>query len=172
MPVFVSGVPRYEIKPPTTMGDKGKPTDSLPEDMRRLFCLIDDERHLTAHKLYEDIHRRIKDWEKLHASESHPKHKKSKGLHVGGFGSKHKKEVAAAKEKKTKEMKDAQDMLDSKHKEIDKLQVRYERSVTSSRGKSMQIPPCICEGTKYVTHVVPFFPDPKESLPYLPQSTT
>jgi hypothetical protein len=126
MPVFVSGVPRYEIKAPSTLGDKGKPTESLPEDVRRLFCLIDDERHLTAHKLYEDIHRRIQ--EHHQAAESHPKHKKSKGL--GGFGSKHKKEFAATKEKKAKEMKDAQEMLDSKHKEIDKLQVRCECRVT------------------------------------------
>jgi hypothetical protein len=126
MPVFVSGVPRYEIKAPSTLGDKGKPTESLPEDVRRLFCLIDDERHLTAHKLYEDIHRRIQ--EHHQASESHQKHKKSKGLR--GFGSKHKKEFAATKEKKAKEMKDAQEMLDSKHKEIDKLQVRCECRVT------------------------------------------
>jgi hypothetical protein len=134
MPVFVSGVPKYEIKPPTTMGDKGKPTESLPKDMLRLFCLIDDERHLTAHKLYKDIHRRIQDWEKQQASESHPKHKRSKGF--GGFSLKHKKEVAAAKEKKAKEMKNAQDVLGSKHKEIDKLQVRYECCVRSSRVES------------------------------------
>jgi hypothetical protein len=120
MPVFVSGVPRYEIKPPSTLGDKGKPTESLPEDVRRLFCLIDDERHLTAHKLLEDINRRIQEYHQA-AFESQAKHKKSKGL--SGFG-KHKKEVTAAKEKKAKEIKDAQDVLDSKHREIDKLQVR------------------------------------------------
>jgi hypothetical protein len=124
MPVSVIGVPKFEIKPPSTLGDKGKPTESLPEDVRRLFCLIEDERHLTAHKLYEDIRRRIQDWEKQQASESQLKRKKSKGL---GFSlkSNHKKEEAAAKEKKAEEMKAARDVLDSKHKEIDKLQVRY-----------------------------------------------
>jgi hypothetical protein len=133
MPVFVSGVPRYEIKPPSTLGDKGKPTESLPEDVRRLFCLIEDERHLTALKLYEDIQRRIESWEEHQASELKSKRKKSKGF--GGFGLKHhhKKEDAAAKEKKAKEMKDAQEVLDSKHKEIDKLQVRYPFRATSSR---------------------------------------
>jgi hypothetical protein len=44
-------------------------------------------------------------------------------------------------------MKDAQGVLDSKHKEIDKLQVRYECRATQRRVELMQIPLCICIGT-------------------------
>jgi tRNA-dihydrouridine synthase len=74
----------------------------------RLFCLIDDaERHLTAQSNYT---RTFTDEYKSIIRLLNPtRSKKSKGL--GGFGSKHKKEVAATKEKKAKEMKDAEDAL-------------------------------------------------------------
>jgi hypothetical protein len=72
--VFVSGVPRYD-QAAVDIGRQETEQNHLPEDVHKLFCQIDDERHLTAHKLYEDIHRRMKKDIRLL---NQTKHKKSK----------------------------------------------------------------------------------------------
>lgn len=68
MPVFAANVPPFEIRPPTTTGDKGDPSDSILQDAHRIFALIDDERHLVAHKLYRNVRERLNEWWKLQSS--------------------------------------------------------------------------------------------------------
>jgi hypothetical protein len=60
-------LPKFTIHPPCTMDDvTGDPTSSLEKDVRRIFNLIEDERHLIAHRLYESVIQRIQEWESLY----------------------------------------------------------------------------------------------------------
>ena len=124
MPVIPHGVPAYEIRPPCTIGDDGAPSDSLTNDVDRVFLLIEDERHLTAETLLTSVHTRIADWEKRQTTESSlqmpllPKPKK------GIFNGKKGKEAAVAREKKAAEMQQLKDFLASKHSVFKTLEVR------------------------------------------------
>lgn len=65
-----NGTPNVEtrnkvtIKPIKTQDDTGTPGRSIAGDMQRVLDLIDDERHLVANELYQDIKRRIADFRK------------------------------------------------------------------------------------------------------------
>jgi len=126
MPVFVNGVPRYEIKPPGTSGDMGEATKSISADAARVFCFIEDERHLTAHALLTDVRTRLGVWQEAqHATESKSAtRRRSKGI---GFGLPHykagKKVDAAKKAAAEGEMKQVQELLQSKEKALDILEV-------------------------------------------------
>lgn len=63
MPVIPDCVPKFHIRPPSTTNDNGLPTDSISNDIKRLFSLIDDERHITAFKLLTSIRNRIVEFE-------------------------------------------------------------------------------------------------------------
>lgn len=52
---------KVTIKPVKTQDDAGKPGHSIAGDMQRVLDLMDDERHLVANELYQDIKRRIAD---------------------------------------------------------------------------------------------------------------
>lgn len=67
-------VPSFSIRPPVTAGDKGDPSESILKDTERIFALIEDERHLVAHRLYENVIRRIQQLE-----DQGPVKKKSRG---------------------------------------------------------------------------------------------
>jgi hypothetical protein len=76
MPVIPTGIPAYQIRPPLTTGDKGEPSNStcngstssstgessILNDTRRIFDLIEDERHLTAHALLVSVQKRLEEW--------------------------------------------------------------------------------------------------------------
>jgi hypothetical protein len=65
MPVIPTGIPAYQIRPPLTTGDKGEPStgeSSILTDTRRIFDLIEDERHLTAHALLVSVQKRLEEW--------------------------------------------------------------------------------------------------------------
>lgn len=64
MPVIPTGIPAYQIRPPfVAASDKcGEPSSDILIDTRRIFDLIEDERHLTAHKLLVSVQKRIKEW--------------------------------------------------------------------------------------------------------------
>jgi hypothetical protein len=47
------------ITAPTTLADDASPSQSVYEDACRVFRLIEDERHLSAHSLYESVWERI-----------------------------------------------------------------------------------------------------------------
>ena len=59
MPVIPPGIPQYHVQKPCTMGDQGIPSLSIMIDVQRVFNMIHDERHLTAHSLYTSILHRI-----------------------------------------------------------------------------------------------------------------
>jgi hypothetical protein len=63
MPVIPECVPKFYIRPPSTTDDKGLPSDSIGNDIQRLFSLIDDERHITAYNLLTSIRNRIIEFE-------------------------------------------------------------------------------------------------------------
>lgn len=50
----------YVIRQPTTTEDDGTPSTFLKHDVDRVLRLAHDERHLTAHKLLEDVKERFK----------------------------------------------------------------------------------------------------------------
>jgi hypothetical protein len=50
----------FAIRPPTTMGDDGTPSNSVSRDLDRVVRLVQDERHLTAHALLEEVRERLK----------------------------------------------------------------------------------------------------------------
>lgn len=72
-------LPKFEIRPPSTLKDDGKISASLSKDVQRIFQFIDDERHLTAHTLLHSIYDRINSWEskydiKIDAAHHHQHH--------------------------------------------------------------------------------------------------
>jgi hypothetical protein len=126
MPVFPSGVPTFTIQPPCTSGDSGAPSDSLSNDFDRVFMLIEDERHLTAHALLESVRERLLCWEAiLQESQSSDKSnvpRKNKRIN------KSEKEMLAAKEQKdAEELKGFKDKLSLKQAIIDKLEVHSQQ---------------------------------------------
>ena len=50
---------RVIIKPLTTIGDRGKPTAKVSEDLQRVLNLVQDERHLVAYDLYMNCKARL-----------------------------------------------------------------------------------------------------------------
>ena len=116
MPVFPKGVPRFAIRPPCTTGDKGEPSPSVLNDAHRVFALLEDERHLTAQKLYHDIKRRIEQWETPSVKEASPKRKHR--LHV------HRRKQPSPEEvQRAKDMKDAKNLLELREAELNTLEV-------------------------------------------------
>ena len=55
----------YAIKPLSTVGDSGKPSHSVANDLRRVVNFIQDERHLVAHELYEDVKSRLENLDQI-----------------------------------------------------------------------------------------------------------
>jgi hypothetical protein len=51
--------PQFKIKAPTTTDDDGSPSSSCLKDADRVFRLIEDERHLCALSLYENLKERL-----------------------------------------------------------------------------------------------------------------
>ena len=49
--------------PKMTLADDGSPSDDPYKDLQRSLELAEDERYLVAYDLYEDVRRRVKDWE-------------------------------------------------------------------------------------------------------------
>jgi len=55
----MSQLQSINIQKPSTSGDNGTPTNSCVHDLKRVLRLIEDERHLIANDLYQDIIGRI-----------------------------------------------------------------------------------------------------------------
>jgi len=124
--VFVRGVPRFAIRPPCTSGDKGEPSASVLKDAHRVLALIEDERHLTAQKLYHDVKRRIEQCETPSVRETSPKRKHRLNLH-------RRKQPSPEELSKEKDVRDAKKLVESKEPELDKLEVRFSDVKVESR---------------------------------------
>jgi hypothetical protein len=101
--------PRFKISRPTTVDDDGTPSDSCAEDAERIFRLIEDERHLCAHALYEDLKERIKRPVESSTSPRRLRLRRSQST-------RHRMEA-------TKDTHDAKELLESKQEVLEKLEV-------------------------------------------------
>lgn len=54
-----SATRRVIIRPLSTVGDAGKPSQSVTDDLKRVLDLIEDERHLVAYDLYRSVQSRF-----------------------------------------------------------------------------------------------------------------
>mmetsp|Transcript_10771 Transcript_10771/g.26036 ORF Transcript_10771/g.26036 Transcript_10771/m.26036 type:complete len:857 (-) Transcript_10771:500-3070(-) len=98
------------INPPSTGTDAASPTDSLYNDAKRVLLLIEDERHLSALALYENLLERLDPTPELSGS---PSRKLSKMFKMGR---KHKD--------KDKDEENARELIQSNQKQLDSLQER------------------------------------------------
>ena len=107
-----SNVPRVQIRPPMTIGDKGVPSKAILSDVERIFLLIEDERHLVAQGLYHDVLRRLKEF---HEEEQQAKLKKRRFRRTSKKG--------LQRELNRESYIKAQDRLDTEAAALDKLEV-------------------------------------------------
>lgn len=103
------------IKPPSTGATAASPTDSLYNDAKRIFLLIDDERHLSAFALYQNLLERLDPTPELSGS---PKKRMSKIFKRGRKN---------ADKGKDEEKEKARQLINSKQNELEGLQVGYDR---------------------------------------------
>lgn len=133
MPVIPPGIAPYSIQPPLTTGDKGTPTDRILRDAKRVFDLIEDERHLTAMELYKTVKERIDAWDRARKRKSSNtsnrgggggnNKNKVKGFLGGGGRGKNIAKLEAASTPEDMEYSDAKAFLQARHPQIIKLQV-------------------------------------------------
>lgn len=97
------------IKPPSTGAAAASPTDSLLEDVKRVFLLIEDERHLSALSLYHSVRERLDPHIELNG---HAKRRISNPFKRGKKG-----------KEKIKDEEKVRELLHLKHKELDELEV-------------------------------------------------
>jgi hypothetical protein len=137
MPVIL---PPITIRPPCTLSDNGAPSDSLANDVDRVFFLIDDERHLTAHTLLTSVQQRIAAWEENRHHDHDHSQQQQQNITTNNSKSttttspvkkpkklSKKKQKLAVDENERKEVAEMQrlkDFLNSKHAAIHKLEVR------------------------------------------------
>jgi hypothetical protein len=117
MPVVPKGISPFTIRPPLTSADMGAPSASILKDAQRVLDFIEDERHLTALKLYESVKSRIDTWDgtrKKRASTRNP----NKGGWRGA------KSAAGDSTPQDIDFSDAKAFLQGKQTKIVKLQVR------------------------------------------------
>lgn len=108
-------VPSFSIRPPETAGDKGEPSKSIVKDTERIFALIEDERHLVAHRLYENVKRRIQQFE-----DQNPAKKKSRAKMKTFL-----RKESSALNKDLEELLLAKSILKENELKLEKLEVRF-----------------------------------------------
>jgi hypothetical protein len=107
----------YTIRPPLTIRDDGQPTASIVLDAQRVFDFIQDERHLTAQKLYHSVLDRLPPLE-----EANPVHTKSSSP-FGRLLKKKKKNGVDALSKRHADIRQVHDLLSKNASVLDKLEV-------------------------------------------------
>ena len=105
------------IRPPTTTGDNAQPSASLLRDVRRVLALMQDERIMAAHQLLTSVRSRLEEWKRSSSSPSSP----SRRFKLVSRRSSTTNDNAHADEH---EYRAANDILESKQEELDKLNVR------------------------------------------------
>jgi hypothetical protein len=111
-PRSISFADDYQIKPPTTINDDGKPSSSLLKDMQRTLALIEDERHFAAFDLYQSVKKRLAEFAKGSQQEN-SEH---------GWSLLQKKK-ASEQDAKENDYQAARNLLDSKRAAMDDLEV-------------------------------------------------
>lgn len=110
----------FVIRPPTTTGDDAKPSGSLLRDVRRVLALIEDERLFAAHGLYCDVFTRLEAWRTQKSQQqTSPSRKIPKALRLSS-----KRNQQKAVHTEDHEHNAADDLLNMKKKELEKLKVR------------------------------------------------
>jgi hypothetical protein len=107
---------RFKITKPSTSEDDGTPSDSCLEDVKRVFRLIEDERHLIAEGLYRDVLGRLREGNAESSSSPSNKHHKLRLR---------RSKSSKLKEEHVKDMQAAQDLIDSKKAVLDDLDVSF-----------------------------------------------
>ena len=99
------------IKKPSTSNDTGTLSKSCAADIKRVFRFIEDERHLIAHGLYQDVVRRTELAAATDAaSKKPPRLRKSK--------------ASAQRDEQAKDVQEAEEIMASKRDVLDHLVVR------------------------------------------------
>ncbi|KAL3912378.1 MAG: hypothetical protein SGILL_006908 [Bacillariaceae sp.] len=106
-----------KISPPTTIHDDAAPSESCSDDVERLFRLIEDERHLSALKLYHSIQ------ERLNTAENSGKLDASSGTRFTLRASKLQKRQKAKEDKA--DYSSAREALDKNHEILSDLEVCF-----------------------------------------------
>lgn len=106
----------FVIRPPTTTGDDAQPSGSLLRDVHRILALMQDERIMAAHGLYNSVHSRLDEW-KAQQKQSPTKRLKKFAMRSS------KKADMSVHPTEDHEYRAANDILESKREELDKLNV-------------------------------------------------
>ena len=103
------------IKKPSTSNDSGIPSSSCTADIKRVFRFIEDERHLIANGLYQDVLSRIA----LATTAATAAASQSKKFRL------RKSKASTQREEQTKDIKEAEEIIASKQDVLDHLVVSY-----------------------------------------------
>jgi hypothetical protein len=104
-------VPPLTIKKPSTSDDNGTPSTSCVADIKRVFRFIEDERHLIANGLYQDVLNRIRNGPALPTSRNKLRLRKSKSF--------------KDREGQNKDIQEAEAIIASKKDVLENLNVRF-----------------------------------------------
>lgn len=102
--------PRFEILKPSTSEDDGSPTGECYRDMERVFRLIEDERHLIAMEVYQSVLARLHDAEEEEQTKAKRRFTKTTI-------------IPRQKSGKEKDLAAAQELINSRSEELEKLEV-------------------------------------------------
>lgn len=113
------------IKPPCTDAKAALPTESIYDDVQRVFDLIEDERHMSAYSLYTSALERLNPPDLSDKKNDSP-NRKVNFRRTSNHGVFHKKSKKG--KEKADEVEQARQMLKERKNELDDLQVgnRYE----------------------------------------------
>jgi hypothetical protein len=129
MPVIPDCIPPFKIHAPTTSGDNGAPTASLLKDAERVFQFMQDERHLTAEKLYLNVKQRLDDWNAAAIDAS----SKPRNRFSVKRGSSHTSKLSKQEqEKSADEAQQVQTLLDQKEELLMRFSVRRQMALFES----------------------------------------
>lgn len=119
MPVIPPNVPAFTITAPLTTGDKGQPSASIALDVKRVWDLIQDERHLVADSLYQSVKERVDAWQSKQQQhdQQHLRH------HKRGMRRVKKHHPSKVDSEADKEMKETIHLLQERKDIIEKLEV-------------------------------------------------
>ncbi len=125
------------IRPPTTTNDDGNPTESISLDAKRIFRLIEDERHLVAQTLYHSVLDRLD--QSAAQSPASMGVGKPKKLHLRPLHNRrHQQEIQKHKSSERKEHEKARLLLEANVAILEKLEVMIVTFLNVESGNEME----------------------------------